>query len=196
MTRTATRVLALAVACTAVVSFACGKGAAEQALGAASKALEEATPDVQKYVPSELKALTEGMARSKAAFDRGEYKRALASAQALLPKIQAAVEAAQKQKDELVAAFDSLKSSLPTQVQSLTGRLARLASAKSLPPGLDQATVETAQANLGTVTRSWTDALAKFDQGDIVTAVNQARDVKTQVDELAKVFLPAPAATK
>jgi len=191
MTRTTNGVLALAVAGVAFLAVACGKGAAEQALAAAGTALEQATPDIQKYLPGELKALTDGMASTKAAFEKGDYSAALTSAQGLLPKIQAAVAAAGKKKDELMAAFNSLKGSLPATVQSLTGRLGQLASAKSLPKGLDQATVEAAQANLGTVTQSWTDALAKFESGDIVTAVTQANDVKTKVEELAKVFLPA-----
>ena len=137
---------------------------------AANAALDQAKPEIEKYVPGELKALTSEMSKAKAAFDKGDYKRALAAGQAVVPKVQAALEAARKKKDELVAAFDQLKDTLPALVDALKARLWRkLARAQTLPAGLDQATVETAQANLETVSKSWTEAMAKFDSGDIVS---------------------------
>ena len=56
--------------------------------------------------------------------------------------------------------------------------------------------METAQANLETVSQSWTDAMAKFDAGDIVSAMTQATDVKIKVEEMAKAFLPAAPGKK
>ena len=191
MLRTSSR--ALGVVCAALVVVACGKGGAEQALAAASAAVEQARPEIEKYVPGELKQISDGLGATKASFDKGDYKRALASAQALLSKVQAAAEAARKKKDELVASFGQLKASLPAMVESLKGRLAKLATAQTLPADLDKETVETAQANLASVTTTWTDALAKFDSGDVIAAVTKANDVKTKVEEMAKVFLPAPS---
>ncbi len=184
----------LGVVCAAVLfAGACGKGAAEQAIAAASAAFEQAKPEVEKYVPGDFKQISDGLARTRAAFDKGDYKGALASAQALLPKIQVALEAAKKRKDELVASFDQRKASLPGLVDSLKRRLTQLAAAKTLPADLDKETVETAQANLGTVTTAWTEALSKFDSGEVIAAVTAANDVKTKVEEMAQVFLPAHA---
>jgi len=184
----------LGVVCAAVLfAGACGKGAAEQAIAAASAAFEQAKPEVEKYLPGDFKQISDGLARTRAACDKGDYKGALASAQALLPKIQVALEAAKKRKDELVASFDQRKASLPGLVDSLKRRLTQLAAAKTLPADLDKETVETAQANLGTVTTAWTEALSKFDSGEVIAAVTAANDVKTKVEEMAQVFLPAHA---
>ena len=187
---------ALAVASLALFALACGKGAAEQALVAASAAVEQAKPDVERYLPDELKQMNDGLRAAKTSFDRGDYKRALASAQALLPRVQGALEAARKKKDEAAATFDQLKQSVPALVDALTRRLAQLAAAPTLPADLDLQTVQTAQANLGTVTAAWTDALSKFESGDVLAAVTKASDVKAKADEMASVFLPARAPRK
>lgn len=190
MSRNPALTLVLALGAIALAA-ACGKGAAEQALSAAHSALEQARPEVEKYVPGDWKALSSEMSKAKAAFDKGDYKAALSAGQAVAAKVQAAMEAAQKKKDELVAAFDELRGSVPGLIDALKARLSKLAGSSQLPAGLDLATVETAQANLDTVSRMWADAVAKFDAGDIVTAMTQASDVKTQVEEMAKAFLPA-----
>jgi hypothetical protein len=197
MARTSSRVLLLvSVAVTASLALACGKGAADQAITAASAALEKAKPDLERYVPHELKALSNSLSSTKAAFDKGDYKGALASCQALLGRIQAAVEAAGKKKDELMAAFTELKDGLPRRLDALERRLARLASAATLPAGLDQATVATAQANLESLNQGWAEAVSRFDQGDVVAAVSHANEVKLRVEEMAVVFLPSPSAAK
>jgi hypothetical protein len=197
MARTSFRVLLLfSVAVTASLALACGKGAADQAIAAASVALDQAKPDLERYLPDELKALSNSLSSTKAAFDKGDYKGALASCQALLSRIQAAVEAAGKKKDELMAAFTQLKDGVPGRLNALERRLAKLASATTLPADLDQATVATAQANLESVTQGWTEAVSKFDQGDVVAAVTSANEVKLRVEEMAKVFLPSPAPAK
>lgn len=195
MSRNPAQTLVLALGLVALAA-ACGKGAAEQALSAANSALDQAKPEIEKYVPGELKALSSEMSKAKAAFDKGDYKGALAAGQGVAAQVQAALQAAQKKKDELVAAFGELQSTLPALVESLKKRLATLARAQTLPAGLDQATVETAQANLETVSQAWTDAMAKFEAGDIVTAMTQANDVKLKVEEMAKAFLPATPGKK
>ena len=179
---------ALGVVGVALFAVACGKGAAEQALAAASAAVEQARPEVEKVAPAELKQISDSLAGAKASFDKGDYKRALASAQALIPKVQATVEGARKKKDELVASFGERKASLPAMVDSLKRRLAQLAAARELPAGLDQETVATAQANLGSVAAAWTDALSRFDAGDLIAAVTEANDVKAKVEEMANAF--------
>jgi len=180
----------------AALAAGCGKGAAEQALASASSALDQARPEIERYVPDDLKAISGDMSKAEAAFDRGDYKGALAAGQSLLPRVHAALEAANRKKDELVAAFTQLRSSLPARMDALKERLGQLARAQTLPDGLDQSTVATAQENLETVGKAWTQALSKFDSGDIVTAVTQASDVKTKVEEMAKAFLPASRARK
>jgi hypothetical protein len=173
----------------ALLLVACGRGPAEQAIKAADAALLAARPEIEKYVPSDFTQLTQGLASAKAQFQRGDYKGALASAQDLVPKVQAAVEAAKKKKDELITAFTQLKASVPGMKDALSAQLAALASEKKkMPAGLDMATVEAAQSNLAGVTKTWNDALASFDKGDVILAVDQANKVKAAVEEAARAF--------
>jgi hypothetical protein len=190
--RTPSRVVVVACAA-ALLATGCGKGKAEQALIAVSAAFDQAKPEIETYLPGDFKPISDGLARTRAAFDKGDYKGALASAQALMPRIQAALDAAQKKKDELMASFNQLEGSLPAMVDSLRRRLAQLAAASTLPADLDKETVETAQANLDSVSKAWAEALSRFHSGEVIAAVAQANDVKTKVEEMARVFLPARA---
>jgi hypothetical protein len=92
-----------------------------------------------------------------------------------------------------VASFQQLDATLPAMVGSLKKRLAQLAEAPTLPAELDKETVEAAQANLESVSKAWTEALSRFNSGDVVAAVAQANDVKAKVEEMASVFEPAKA---
>jgi DNA repair exonuclease SbcCD ATPase subunit len=191
MNRTLPHALVVSVLGTALLAAACGKGAAEKALSAADAAFEQAKPEIEKYVPEELKALSREVRAARAAFDKGDYEGALASAQALQPQIQAALEAARKKKEELQAAFERLKASLPDLLASLEKRLSALARAATLPAGLDLATVETAQANLATLAANWEKAAKSFEAGDVLAAVGQGNEVKTALDEMSRLFLPS-----
>ncbi len=173
-----------------VLAAACGKAPAEQALKAADAALAAAQPEVQKFAPAEWTALSADAAAAKAQFDKGEYKEALAGAQALLPKIQAAVAAASAKKTQLIATFTALKATLPGAVDALTKQLAAYAAMRKLPAGIDKAAVASAQIELPLVAAAWTSAAAAFDAGDLAKGVEVANQVKTKVDELSKTFLP------
>jgi chromosome segregation ATPase len=192
--RNLVRGLALVAVC--ALAAACGKAPAEQALKAADAAIEAARPELAKYAPAELRQLTSAASAAKAEFDKGDYAAALKSAQDMMPKIQAAVEAAQKKKAELTAAFDHLKGSLPAMVESLTARVTELAAMKKLPKGIEKAAVTTAQADLGDVTKGWSDALARFGKGDLVQAVEAATKVKTKVEAMTQTLQPPPPAGK
>lgn len=175
-------------------AVACGKAPAEQALKAADAALEAARPEVEKYVPAEWKSLSEAAAAAKTQFEQGHYKEALEGAQGLMPKVQAAIAAAEAKKKALVATFESLKASLPSTLDALGKQLAAYAAMKKLPAGIDKAAVAAAQTELPNVTQAWTDAAAAFDGGDIMKAVDSGLSVKTKLDELAKTFMPTATA--
>lgn len=178
------------------LAIACGKAPAEQAMKAADAAIEAARPQVEKFVPAEWQALTDGAAAAKAQFDKGEYKEALASAQALMPKIQAAVTAAENKKQELTKAFETLKGSLPGTLDALSKQVAAYAAMKKLPAGIDKGAVSAAQAELPNVTQAWSAATAAFDGGDLLKAFDSATQVKTKVEELTKSLTPAAPAPK
>lgn len=178
----------------AAFAAACGKAPAEQALKAADSALEAARPQVEKYVPAEWKSLSEGAASAKAQFEQGNYKEALTAAQGLVPKVQAAVAAAEAKKKEMMASFEAMKTSLPTALDALGKQLTAYAAMKKLPAGIDKAAVAAAQAELPNVSQAWTDATAAFDGGDVMKAVEGGLTVKSKLDELAKTFMPTATA--
>lgn len=178
----------------AAFAAACGKAPAEQALKAADSALEAARPQVEKYVPAEWKSLSEGAASAKAQFEQGNYKEALTAAQGLMPKVQAAVAAAEAKKKEMMASFEAMKASLPTALDALGKQLTAYAAMKKLPAGIDKAAVTAAQAELPNVSQAWTDATAAFDGGDVMKAVEGGLTVKSKLDELAKTFMPTATA--
>lgn len=185
------RGLLLALAC--ALAAACGKAPAEQAVKAAEAALEAAKPELQKYVPAQLQDLSGALSHARAEFEKGEYKQALASAQQLLAQIGPAVEAARKKKEQLMAAFEELKLRLPATLKALKTRLAALGAMKRLPAGLDKAKLAAGQSDLGSVGQSWNEALAHFDRGDMIQAVDGAMRVKAKLEELTQSFQPAPA---
>jgi hypothetical protein len=147
-------------------------------------------------VPDQLKAITDSLAKARADFDKGDYKRALAVAQELVPRVGAALEAATRKKDELIAAFKQFEQTLPQMLAALEARLTRLAKMTTLPSDLDQATVEAATSNLESVTAGWKKASESFDAGDVIAAVKQGAEVRTALEEMTRAFIPRPAAAK
>jgi hypothetical protein len=69
-----------------------------------------------------------------------------------------------------------------------------LAAAKSLPKGMTKDMLATAQADLGSVTESWTAASSAFQGGDIPKAVATAQGVKAKAEALAGMLGLAPTA--
>jgi hypothetical protein len=177
-----------------VLAMACGKAPAEQALKAADAAIEAARPQVEKFVPAEWQALSDGAAAAKAQFDKGQYKEAMTAAQALLPQVQAAVTAAESKKQQLTTAFEALKGSLPGALDALSKQVTAYAAMKKLPAGLDKAAVAAAQAELPNVNQAWTAATTAFDGGDVMKAFDGAMQVKSKVDELTKTLMPTATA--
>ena len=187
---------ALAVASLALFASACNKGPAEAALNVADQALTAAKPEIERYVPEELSALTSAAQAARAELEKGNYTEALKAAQRLPAKIDAAVAAATEKKAQLTAAWTALSASLPGLVQSITEKVTTLAAAKSLPKGMTREMLASAQTDLGAVTEAWTAATAAFQGGDVPKAVKTAQDVRAKAEALAGLLglAPAPAA--
>jgi len=187
-------VAALAVVSLALLAGACNKGPAEAALKVADQALAAATPEIQKYVPAELGALTSAAQDARAQFEKGNYTEALKAAQALPARIEAAVAAAAAAKEKLTATWNEMSGSLPGLVQSITEKVTALGAAKALPKGMTKDALASAQTDLGSVTQAWTEATAAFQGGDIPKAVKVAQDVKAKAEALAGMLgVTAPA---
>jgi DNA repair exonuclease SbcCD ATPase subunit len=183
-------IAALAIVAATLVAGGCNKGPAEAALKAADQALETAKPELQKYVPGELTALSDAAKEARAQFEKGNYTEALKAAQEMPAKIQAAVEAARTKKEELTAAWNQMSSSLPTLVDTMKTYLNEAVAKKKLPKGMDKAKVAAAQTDLGAITQAWGEATAAFQGGDIPKAVKTAQDVKAKAEALAGMLGP------
>ena len=178
----------LVVASLALFASACNKGPADAALKAADQALAAAQPEIEKYVPEELAALTSAAQAARAEFEKGNYTEALKAAQELPTRIQSAVAAAEEKKSQLTMTWTALTASLPGLVQSITEKLATLGAARALPRGMTRETLASAQTDLGSVTEAWTAATAAFQGGDIPRAVETAQDVKAKAEALARML--------
>lgn len=169
-------------------ALGCNKAPAQAALAAVDQAFTAAKPELEKYVPEEAKSLGDAVQAARAQFDAGQYTEVLAAAKDLTPKIAAAVEAAGKKKSDMVKAFGEMQASMPGLLASLTAKAAELAKAKKLPAGLDKAKLESATAEIGTVSQSWAEIAGSFDKGDIAGAVQKAQGAKAKAEELATLL--------
>jgi len=179
------RIAAAAVCAAALAAGGCGKGPAEAALREADEALAAARPELETYVPDEWRSLGRSLSAARARLEQGEYGEALRSARDLLPRIESAVGAARRRKDDMVAAFHELRSSLPPLVRSLLTRVAALAGARRLPRGVNRAMVGSAQRELAAIASDWNEAASGFEAGDVPAALERARSVGARAEELA-----------
>jgi transposase len=173
------RLTALLVACS--LAAACGKGPAEAALKAADQALEAARPEIEKYVPEEFTALSGAAKAAREKFDQGDYKAALAAAQDLPGKVQAAAAAAAAKKEALTQTWGALQASVPAMVEALKNRVTQLVSMKKLPKGMDATQLGAAKNELDAITQAWGEASAAFQAGNLLQAVDKANAVQTRV---------------
>jgi hypothetical protein len=173
------RLTALLVACS--LAPACGKGPAEAALKAADQALVAARPEIEKYVPADVTALSGAAKAAHDRFDQGDYKAALAAAQELPAKVQAAAAAAAAKKESLAQAWSALQGSVPPMVEALENRVTQLVSMKKLPKGMDATKLGAAKNELDAIMQAWNGASASFEAGNLPHAVDEANAVTTRV---------------
>jgi hypothetical protein len=186
------RLSALIVTCT--LAAACGKGPAEEALRAADQALEAARPEIEKYVPQEVTALSGAARAAHDTFDQGDYKGALTAARELPGKVEAAKAAAASKKEAVTQAWGVLQEGIPPMVEAFNDRVMHLASMRRLPKGMDAMKLGVARNEVDGITQAWNEAQAAFQAGSLIQAVDKGNAVKTRVvAALASVGLQAPA---
>ncbi|HKC13486.1 MAG TPA: hypothetical protein VKI41_15775 [Vicinamibacteria bacterium] len=176
------------------LALACGKAPAQVALKAADAAIEAARPEVERYAPQEFKALADLSRAAHDKFNQGDYKGALADAEALPARVKAGLAAAQARKEELARAWTDLQANLPAMLATATTRLAELSTKRKLPAGVDKAKLAQAKTELDSIAQTWTETTASFQKGDVREAVAKARTVKARIEGLmAGLGITAPA---
>ncbi len=184
--------VALAVLSLALMAVACNKGPAEDALEAADRELAAAKAEIETYAPEQLAPLESAVQAARAELEQGHYTAALKAAQALPGQIQGALAAATVQKSRMAATWKDLAGGVPGLVQALTGKLAGLVEAKALPRGLTAEGLASAQADLASMARAWTEATAAFQGGDVSRAVRTGQDVKARAEAVAATLGMTP----
>lgn len=191
---------ALGIVCVialAAVMVGCAnqKAPAEAAIAAADTAFTAVQADAAKYVPDEAKAIAGDLQAAKDLATKGDYKGALAAAQALPAKITALGTAVAAKKTELTATWTSLSGALPGVVAAIQSRVDILGKAKKLPQGLDKAKFEEAKAGLAELNTTWAAATSAFGSGEIKDAIAKAETVKTTAaGVMEKLGMTVPAA--
>jgi predicted small lipoprotein YifL len=177
------KMTALVLCCVALV--ACSqKGPAEAALTAATTAVDGVKAEAAKYVPDQAKSLMASLTSAREAFDKGDYKMALETANAIPAKAKEAAAAVAAKKDELTKNFTALTASLPATVEQIKAKVAELAAMKKLPKDMDKAKVEAAKTGVEAAQKTWAEANDAFKAGDLTAAVAKGNEVKGQADQL------------
>lgn len=177
----------------------CGqdKTAAEVAMKAAEQSVGAVKDEAGKYVPDQLKAVTDALDSAKASFEKGDYKAALSAAQDLPTKANALVEAVTAKKTELTKSWQDMSTALPKTVESIKSRIDSLSKSKKLPAEVDATKFEGAKAGLAAINQSWTDASAAYKNGNLAEAVSKATAAKEKSLEAMQLLgmTPVPAAS-
>lgn len=187
----------IAVALAAVVTMACAnqKVPAEMALKGLESAVSAAQPEIQKFAGAQMAGITDAVAAARKKLDGGDYAGVIADVQTATSMVTAAATAAATAKTALVAEWGTF-AGLPAMVGQVAAKLTELGAMKRLPAGMDKAKIDGAKASLDSVNTLWTAASAAFAQGDLMTAVGKAKEVKPMIEGLRSTLgLAGMAAT-
>jgi hypothetical protein len=162
------------------------KTGADVAIKAAQTAYAAVADQANQYVPDQSKAVQDAIQSTKDSYDKGDYAAAFESAKALPGKVKDLETAASAKKDELMAKWKDLSTSMPALVGTVQAKVDSLTKSHKLPAG--------AADSLASVKQSWTDASATFTSGQIPDALAKASAAKEKLTELATKLGVKPAA--
>ncbi len=183
------------VALIASVTTACSqKGPAEEALKAATTAVDAAKASAEKLVPDQFKALAASLADAKDKFAKGDYAGAMAVAKDLPAKATEVTNAAKAKKDELMKTWAGMEASVTAAVAAVQEKVTALAGMKKLPKGMDAAKVAAAKDGLAELSKGWADAQAAAKGGDYMAAIDKGNAVKAKAADLSASLAAAQAA--
>ncbi len=189
--------LSLVLAGWLLASCASDKAPAEAAIKAAEEAVNAAKVEASRYVPDQARALEASLASAKEKASKGDYKGALADAQALTPKARELAAAAAAKKAELTRAWEGMSAGMPKVVDAIKSRVDVLSQAKKLPAGMTADKLAAAKQGLSDLTQGWTAATDAFKGGNVTDALAKAGPVKTKaVEVLTTLGMPVPDALK
>jgi hypothetical protein len=173
------------------------KAPAAAAISAAQSALDAVKTEAAKYVPSQVGSVESAIASAKAAFEKNDYKAALAGAQDAAAKAKDLAAAAAAKKAELAKAWENVSDGLPKMTEAIQSRVDILSQSKKLPAGLDKEKFEGAKAGLASLNQSWTEASDAAKAGNMSDAIAKAEAAKAKaVEVMTALNMQVPEAAR
>jgi DNA repair exonuclease SbcCD ATPase subunit len=173
------------------------KEQAETALKAAEKAISEAKPEAEKFVPDQIKALEGALNGAKEKFGKKDYSAALSDAQAIPGKVKDMVASLNAKKDELTKTWTNLDQGIPKMMEAIKSRIGILSKSKKLPANLTKEKFEEAKSGYDSAMKEWETAKESFKGGVLAEAVTKGNTVKEKAVQVLEILgMPVPAAAK
>ena len=163
-----------------LAAAACNRGAAQEALAEADKALA-AAPQLEALLPEEFQAARQALADAHASYDAGRYTDALRASQLLPDRVAAAVQEAARRRERALAAWSELAVRVPLLFEAIGLRLAAL----SPPDGSPSERLASARDELASLGEAWKEAGATQERGELPKAVTVGQDVAVRARALA-----------
>jgi len=188
----------VAIAAVFVLSGCSGaKKAAEGALKTAEQAVNDAKAEAEKVVPEQINTLEAALNSVKDKFAKGDYKGALADAQAIPSKAKEVLDAAKAKKEEFTKTWTNLSEGLPKMIDAIKNRVDILSKSKKLPANLTAEKFTEAKSMLTETLKDWGVSQESFKGGNLAEAVTKANSVKEKAVQILKTLgMPVPEAAK
>jgi hypothetical protein len=176
---------------------ACSKAPAEASIKSAEQAVDAARPVAEKFVPDQMKTLSDSLAGAKDKFAKGDYAGSMTDSKDIPAKAGEVVAAAKAKKEELTKAWEGLSKDVTASLGAITARWGELAAMKKLPKDMDKAKLDGAKAALDAATAAWGQAAEAAKAGNWVGAMQKGGEVKAKAQEIMSTLgmpaEPAPA---
>ncbi len=180
-----------------VLAGCSNKAPAEAALKVADEAVAQAKSAAGKFAPEQMQGLEGALTAAKDSFAKGDYKEAIAQAQALPGKAKEVVAAAEAKKAELTAKWNDLSGGLPKMVEAIKSRVDILSQSKKLPANVSADNFAAAKGALAEITDGWAKAQESFKAGDLSAALASAGALKDKAAKALELLgMQAPPAAK
>ena len=167
---------------------ACGyfdKGPAEEALKAASQAVEGVRAEGSKFAAEPFKQLEGSLKAAQDEFAKGEYKAALAAAKDLGAKAQEVAKAAADKKAALTKSWEDASAGISQALDAAKKKLDELLAAKKLPKDITKEKLTELQSALDATTKQY-EELKSAAGADVAKAVESANALKAKMAEIAQ----------
>jgi hypothetical protein len=165
--------------CVAFLAMSCSlsKTPAQLAIKTAEEAMNTVRNEAAKFVPEQLAEMEAALAGAKQAFEKGDYKAALASAKDLPAKVQ-----------DLGTAIEAKKAALPQDWKALSAEMPKLIAgvktAVANAKGVDKSVLTDAKTAVNGMPETWKQAQKEFKAGNLFEAVTKASGIKEQAAKI------------